>query len=80
MVQEATECAASKSTLPIPVIPSLPQNIANVQKTWPMCRKHSQCAENMADMQKNGRCAENMVNVQKTWPMSRKYSQCAENK
>ena len=52
MVQEATEFAASKSTLPIPVIPSLPENIANVQKTWPMCRKYDRCAENMANVQK----------------------------
>ena len=32
MVQETIECAASKTTLPIPVIPSLPENIANVPK------------------------------------------------
>ena len=32
MVQETIECAASKATLPIPVIPSLPENIANAQK------------------------------------------------
>ena len=32
MVQETIECVASKTTLPIPVIPSLPENIANMQK------------------------------------------------
>ena len=32
MVQETIECAASKTTLPIPVIPSLAENIPNVQK------------------------------------------------
>ena len=30
MVHETIACAASKTTLPIPVIPSLPENIANV--------------------------------------------------
>ena len=33
MAQETNECAASKTTFPILVIPSLPENIANVQKT-----------------------------------------------
>ena len=33
MVQETIECAASKTTVPIPVIPGLPENIANVQKS-----------------------------------------------
>ena len=32
MVQETVECAASKITFLIPMIPSLPENIANVQK------------------------------------------------
>ena len=32
MVQETIKCAASKTTLQIPVIPSSPENIANVQK------------------------------------------------
>ena len=32
MVQETIECAASETTFPIPVIPSLPENTANVQK------------------------------------------------
>ena len=32
MVQETIECAASKTTLAITVTPSLPENIANVQK------------------------------------------------
>ena len=30
--QETIECAASKTTPPIPLIPRLPENIANVQK------------------------------------------------
>ena len=32
IIQETIECAASKTTLQIPVIPSSPENIANVQK------------------------------------------------
>ena len=32
MVEETAECAGSKTTLPIPVIPNLLKNITNVQK------------------------------------------------
>ena len=32
MIQKKIECAAFKTTLPIPVITSLPENTTNVQK------------------------------------------------
>ena len=32
LVQAAIDCAAFKTALPIPVIPSLPENVAYVQK------------------------------------------------
>ena len=42
MVQETIECAASKTTLPIPVIPSLAENIPNVQKETKQERNNSE--------------------------------------
>ena len=32
MMQETNKCASCKAALPIPVIPSFPENIRNVQK------------------------------------------------
>ena len=32
MIQETNQCASSKAALPIPMIPSFPENIGNVQK------------------------------------------------